>query len=192
MSSVLVSHSVHKFSFSIGRLPLKTDVYKQEHPAASCAVLQPSLLHLPGGYLHFKPLPVQSFHLETVFAFGLYLHSAKSIPGSFLQLGMVFCLQHYQARKSYVISLGRENSQVLIRQQPWQSCWFKAFQAQVWDISKLFLMLSIFFCIDCVLVTGPFSTQSLTTDWVVIIDIYVPGINEQMWEKEVKHFLLEL
>lgn len=83
MSSVPVSHSVPKFSSSIGRLPLKADVYKQEHPAASCAVLQSSLLHLPEG-LHFEPLPVQSFHLETAFAFGLYLHSAKSIPGSFL------------------------------------------------------------------------------------------------------------
>lgn len=192
MSSVPVSHSVSKFSFSTGRLPLKADVYRQEHPAASCAVLQPSLLHLPGGYLHFKPLPVQSFHLETAFAFGLYMHSAKSIPGSFLHFGMVFCLQHHQARKSYVISLGREDSEVLIRQQPWQTFWFKAFQTQVWDTSQLFLMLSIFFCIDCVLVTGPLCTQSLTTDWAVIIDICVKRINEQMWEKEVKHFLLEL
>lgn len=41
-----------------------------------------------------------------------------------------------------------------------QTFWFKVFQAQVQDTSQLFLMLYIFFCIDCVLVTDPW-TQSL-------------------------------
>lgn len=83
--------------------------------AASCAAIQPSLPHLPGGYLCFEPLPVQPFLLETASAFGLHLQSAKSIPGSFLHFGVLFCLQHHQARKSCVISLGTEGSQVLIR-----------------------------------------------------------------------------
>lgn len=38
--------------------------------AASCAVIQPSLPHLPGGYLCFEPLPVQPFLLETALPLG--------------------------------------------------------------------------------------------------------------------------
>lgn len=142
--------------------------------------------------LIFEALPVQSLHLETAFAFGLYPRSAKIIPGSFLHLGMVFCLQHH-TRKSYVISLAREDSQMLIRQQPWEAFWPKAFWAQVWDTSQLFLMLYIFSCIDDDDDdTLPQIHCPLTTDWAVMIDICIPGINEQMWEKEVKHFPLEL
>lgn len=77
-------------------------------------------------------------------------------------------------------------------EQPCRIFWFKVFQAWVQDISQWFLTFYVYFCVDCVLVTDPLSIQSHTADWVAIIDIYVPGINEQFRVEEVKHFLLEL
>lgn len=91
ISSIPVGCNIRKTLSSIRRLPQLAGSYIQEHPTASFVVVQPSLPHLPGGYLQgFEPLPVQSFHLKTVFAFGSYLSSAKSIPGSSLHHGWSF------------------------------------------------------------------------------------------------------
>lgn len=128
-------------------------------------------LPLPLGYTCTVPKAYQAHSCTTGWSF------------SYSTTGLEKTMLSHWKEKIHKFSLGK---------QPRRFFWFKAFQAWVQDVSQWFLTFYIFFCIDCVLVTDPLSTQSHTADWVATLDIYVPGISEQFREKEVTHFLLEL
>lgn len=105
--------------------------------------------------------------------------------------GMVFSLQHHRARKSRVVSLEREDSQVLIRQTAAQDLPIQRLSSMsTWYFSVIFDILYVLLHCLCTCHSSTVYSESHTT--VAIVDIYAPGIKEQFTEKEVKHLLLEL